>query len=279
MDVELVEFAGPLLSWLILGASVRAIAIQFKPRPCHSHFQRCGPPAYITAVPHSKPRFIVLDGGEGCGKSTQIGLLTRRLLDHGISTLCVRDPGATPVSEAIRQILLDPANDDMSMRCEMLLYMAARAQLMAQRIAPALASGQWVVSDRFVSSTLAYQLGGDGLTAEEIMSVARVALAGRLPDLTLILDMPVEQSQARVLPKFQIPLPIEGAAEQAHAETHHGVVKDRIEQRPLDYHRKVRDSFLAQARRDPDHVKIVSAANSQEAVAEDVWRVIRPLLG
>jgi dTMP kinase len=220
----------------------------------------------------------VLDGGEGCGKSTQIGLLTQRLLDHGISTLCVRDPGATPVSEAIRQILLNPANDDMAMRCEMLLYMAARAQLMAQRISPAMSAGQWVVSDRFVSSTLAYQLGGDGLTAEEILSVARVALAGRLPDLTLLLDMPVELSQARVLPKFQIPLPLEGAAETAHAETHRGVVKDRIEQRPLDYHRKVRENFLAQAKADPGRVKVIQAGRPAAEVAEEIWGHIAPLL-
>src|SRR5687767_8204110 len=149
-------------------------------------------------------RFIVLDGGEGCGKSTQARKLAHFLQQHLPVTL-VRDPGTTDIGEKIRAILLDPANDEMGMRCEMLLYMAARAQMMAEIIHPALKRDEVVLCDRFVSSTLAYQLGGDGLSREEIAAVGEVAIGGLWPDFTLIFDLPVEQSQARVKPKF-VPL-------------------------------------------------------------------------
>src|SRR5262245_42126131 len=108
-------------------------------------------------------KFIVFDGGEGCGKSTQAVMLRKRLETEGLTVVPVHDPGATRIGELIRRILLDPDNTDMAMRCEMLLYMAARSQLMSETIQPALADGKVVISDRFVSSTLAYQLGGDGL--------------------------------------------------------------------------------------------------------------------
>ena len=101
------------------------------------------------------------------------------------------DPATTRMGQMIRKILLDPANKDMAMRCEMLLYMASRAQMMVELILPALNEGQIVISDRFVSSTLAYQLGGDGLSAEEIRKTADIAIKGHWPDLTVILDMPL----------------------------------------------------------------------------------------
>src|SRR5579884_3585347 len=124
---------------------------------------------------HLRGRFIVLDGTEGSGKSTQIKLLHEALESAGLNVLAVRDPGSTRIGEQIRAILLDPAHREMSMRTEMLLYMSARAQMKAELIAPALDAGKTVLCDRFVSSTLAYQLGGDGLTADEIRAVADVA--------------------------------------------------------------------------------------------------------
>src|SRR5690606_14520976 len=114
-------------------------------------------------------------------------------------------------------ILLDRENEEMGMRCEMLLYMAARAQLISEVVTPALEAGKLVVSDRFISSTLAYQLGGEDLTGDEIRDVADVAVQGRWPDLTIVLDLPAELSLARVTGE-----------------------KDRIEQRPLEYHEMVR---------------------------------------
>src|SRR4029079_18907070 len=119
--------------------------------------------------------FIVFDGNEGCGKSTQAALVRDRMISElKLDVLLVRDPGTTRIGEQIRQILLNPDHTDMSMRCEMLLYMAARAQMMKQIIQPALDKGQTVLSDRFISSTLAYQLGGDGLTAADIRSLGGI---------------------------------------------------------------------------------------------------------
>ncbi|MGH7214595.1 MAG: dTMP kinase [Tepidisphaeraceae bacterium] len=199
-------------------------------------------------------KFIVLDGGEGCGKSTQTKLLRERLEAEGLHVLAVRDPGTTRVGELIRAILLNPDHGEMGFRCEMMLYMAARAQMMAEVIGPALDVGKVVVCDRFVSSTLAYQLGGDGLTAEEIRSVAQIALRGRWPDLTVLLDMPVERSSARVTR-----------------------AKDRIEQRPIEYHAQVRRNYLAQAEAEPARYRVVAADRDLEPVREDVWRAVASL--
>src|SRR5947209_3422067 len=149
---------------------------------------------------HLRGKFLVFDGNEGAGKSTQAHMLRDALHALGLDVLTVRDPGSTRIGEQIRSILLNPLHQEMSMRCEMMLYMASRAQMMAETIRPALEKGKVVVCDRFVSSTLAYQLGGDNLTANEINAVADVAIRGRWPDLTIVLDMPVEASYARVLP-------------------------------------------------------------------------------
>jgi len=201
-------------------------------------------------------KFIVIDGGEGCGKSTQIALLRQAIESAGQAVVAVRDPGATRVGEMIRGILLDPLNTDMAMRCEMMLYMAARAQLMRQTIVPALAAGACVLCDRFVSSTLAYQLGGDGLTVDEIRAVGNVAIGGRWPDLTIILDMPLEKSSARL--------------QRA---------RDRIEQRPAEYHQRVRDNFLAQANADPQRVRVVAADRTIQAVHEEMVKMIEQSIG
>jgi dTMP kinase len=201
---------------------------------------------------HSDPGlFLVFDGTEGSGKSTQARLLANRLTDEGVEPILTRDPGTTEIGERVRAILLDPREVDMAMRCEMLLYMAARAQMMQQIIGPALATGKIVICDRFVSSTLAYQLGGDGLTAADIRQVGEVAIRGRWPDLTVLLDMPAEKSLARV----------KGP-------------KDRIEQRSLEYHQQVRKNYLAQAKDDPRRYRVISADRPMETVAAEVWSVV-----
>jgi dTMP kinase len=196
-------------------------------------------------------KFIVLDGGEGCGKSTQSALLRDVISKSGIDVVHVRDPGSTHIGEMVRAILLDPANSEISMRCEMLLYMAARAQMVHESIAPALAAGRCVISDRFISSTLAYQLGGDGLTADEIRQVGNVAAAGRWPDLTILLDMPLEKSLARRKPN-----------------------PDRIERRPPEYHQRVRENYLAQAAHDPARVKVVKADGAVAEVHAEILRLV-----
>jgi dTMP kinase len=196
-------------------------------------------------------KFIVFDGGEGCGKTSQAQLLKEVLEKASLRPMLVRDPGSTRIGEMIRAILLDPDHDEMSMRCEMLLYMAARAQLMAETILPALAAGQVVISDRFVSSTLSYQLGGDGLTAAEIRATADIAIKGRWPDVTLILDMPIDRSISRVKR-----------------------AKDRIEQRSMEYHAMVRKNYLDQAAQMPDRYQVIAADRSPEQVHADVLAVL-----
>jgi dTMP kinase len=166
----------------------------------------------------------------------------------------VRDPGTTRIGEKVRAILLDPAHAEMSMRCEMMLYMAARAQMMSETILPALRDGRVVISDRFVSSTLAYQVGGEGLTADEIREAADIAIQGRWPDLTIILDMPVEASMARLQR-----------------------TKDRIEQRPISYFEGVRKNYLAQAHAEPESHRVVDAARSVDEVAAAIWAAVEPL--
>jgi dTMP kinase len=217
-------------------------------------------------------KFIVFDGTEGCGKSTQAEMLRRRVVSQGMpadDVLLVRDPGSTRIGEMVRAILLNPEHREMGMRCEMLLYMAARAQMMHQTTLPALEAGKLVLSDRFVSSTLAYQLGGDGLAAKDIRSVADVAIRGRWPDLTLLLDLPAETSMARVRPKFTL-FPDDPEA---------GMSKDRIEQRPMAYHEQVRRNYLEQAKADPARYRVINADRDRQAVHEDVWRLVTEAIG
>jgi|SRR5947207_14339927 len=216
---------------------------------------------------HLRSKFIVFDGGEGCGKSTQAAMLAERLTRENVQVLSVHDPGTTRVGGLIRQILLDPENTDMNMRCEMLLYMAARAQMMSELILPALNEGKVVISDRFVSSTLAYQLGGDGLAAQEIRAVADVAIKRRWPDLTIILDMPLEKSAGRVRPKFSL-FPDDPDA---------GAEKDRIEQRSIQYHQQVRKNYLEQAKLDPKRYRIIDGSRAPEQVHADVYAAVNSL--
>jgi dTMP kinase len=214
-------------------------------------------------------RFVVLDGGEGCGKSTQLARLATRLRQHDLRVTAVRDPGSTPIGERVRGVLLDPeAGAGMAMRCEMLLYMAARAQLVDEVIRPALDAGGVVLADRFVSSTLAYQLGGGGLTADEIRNVARVATAGTMPDLTVILDLPTEVAQERVVPQHV----------SLFADATVAADRDRIEQRPDAYHRSVRENFLRQARDEPGSYAIVDAGGDADLVEASVLAAVSRLV-
>ena len=206
---------------------------------------------------HRSGTFIVLDGTEGSGKSTQARMLHERLQrERGPdSVVLVRDPGTTRIGEHVRSLLLNPDHAEMNMRCEMLLYMAARAQMMAETILPALSHGKTVLCDRFVSSTLAYQLGGDALTAQEIRAVADIAIRGRWPDLTILLDMPARSGMARVKRAM-----------------------DRIEQRPIEYHEQVRKNYLAQAEDDPQRYRVIRADRDVQEVHGDVWTAVQTVL-
>jgi len=188
-------------------------------------------------------RFLVLDGPDGCGKSTQLARLADWLGSIGADPITVREPGGTAIGERIREVLLDPACSEMDLRCEMLLYMASRAQLCRERIRPALAVGRTVIADRFVSSTLAYQGTAGGLSPEAIAAVGRVATEDLEPDLTVVLDVDETVAASRLSP-----------------------VLDRIEQRGIEFHRRVRAGFLEQARRWPDRHEVVDTSPPPEIV-------------
>jgi dTMP kinase len=181
---------------------------------------------------HAHPGlFLVLDGPDGGGKTTQAARLAEWLRGLGLEVVTCRDPGGTALGDRLRSLLLERGSITVSMRAELLLFMAARAQLVEEVIAPALAAGRVVVSDRYLLANIVYQGSAGGLLEEEIALVGMVATAGLMPDLTIVLDIAPEAARARV-----------------------GPARDRIEERPLFYHERVRAGYLgvAQAQRDVD---------------------------
>jgi dTMP kinase len=187
--------------------------------------------------------FVVFDGPDGSGKSTQFRRFADITRATGIEVVEVREPGGTAIGEKIRAILLDPANAEMTTRSEMLLYMASRAQLYEQRIAPAIASGALVLADRFVSSTLAYQGTAGGIDEEEILAVGKVATGNHWPDLTVVFDVDTDVAMKRLSPLL-----------------------DRMEQKGMDFHARVRSGYLAQAMRWTHRYAVVNASVAPDAV-------------
>jgi len=202
-------------------------------------------------------KFIVLDGPEGAGKTLQVERLIQSLRRAGRQATAVRDPGSTPVSERIRDILLDKRLPEMDVRTEVFLYMASRAEMVARIIRPALQVGLVVVSDRFVSSTAAYQGAAGGVDAALIWELGRIACGGIEPDLTVILDLDVEAGFARREQQRQ---------------------RDRIELKAREYHEKVRQGFLAMARERPDRFAVVDAARPPDDVARDIEEAVMRVL-
>jgi len=199
--------------------------------------------------------FLSIDGCDGTGKSTQIQRLADWLRAAGHDVLTCRDPGSTPLGEAIRVLLLDRADLDIDRRTEMLLYMAARAQLVEQVVRPALAAGKVVLSDRYLLANVVYQGYGGGLDVETLWEVGRVATDGVMPELTIVLDM---------------------SADAAAARLDRGL--DRMEQQGDDFHARVRDGFLAEARRRPGEIVVVDAAADVDAVEQAIRQAVRRVL-
>jgi len=201
-------------------------------------------------------KFIAIDGPDGCGKTTQIGLLTEYLEAKGVPVVRTYDPGGTEIGEQIRNLLKYDAKGKMDVHTETMLFMASRAQLVGQVIKPALADGKFVLCDRFVSSTCAYQ-GAGGYPVKKIIELAEYAIDGLWPDLTIILDIPVEEARARTGQQSG------QKTRQFHKDAGQSFLfgnatADRFDSRTLEYHRKVRKGFLSLEGYYPSKVKIVS---------------------
>ncbi len=207
-----------------------------------------------------KGKFIVFEGPDGSGKTTQFRRFLATCAEHSVAVCEVREPGGTGVGEKIRQILLDHAHQDMVLRCEMLLYMASRAQLVEQRIVPALRSGHLVLADRFVSSTLAYQGAAGGLPRDEILAAARIATHGTDPDLVVIFDVDEVTAAARINPLLQ------GGAPGSGGSTRENGGPDRMEAKGREFHRKVRQGYLDQARHEPARHLVIDASRDPAQV-------------
>lgn len=191
-----------------------------------------------------------MDGPDGCGKSTQCQRLAEYLQGKGIEVVLGRDPGDTAIGEQIRHILLNPEHGEMDTRTELLLYMAARAQVWTEKIAPALAKGQTVILDRWLSSTCAYQGYAGGFGMEKIVKIATDSLERVWPDLTIILDVDLDTAATRLKS-----------------------VLDRMEQKGRDYHARVREGFLKLAD-SQDNMAIVDAAGDIERIHQKVIELV-----
>jgi len=220
-------------------------------------------------------RFIAFEGADGSGKSTQLTKLLEMCAAAGVTVCQVREPGGTSVGEQIRNILLD-RNSEMTLHCEMLLYMASRAQLVEERIRPALARNELVIADRFVSSTYAYQGTAGGVPAEHIAAVAFAAVGKTLPDLVIIFDVDSATAARRTSGVEKVGRKkgtaaagtASGAARAPAISTSPtaSLFADRIEQRPSDFHAKVRQGYLELARTEPARHIVVDASKPPEAV-------------
>lgn len=197
----------------------------------------------------AKGHFITVEGIDGVGKSTQAALMEAVLDSAGYDVLRLREPGGVKISEQIREILLDPANAEMGDVCELLLYEAARAQLVHQVIRPALAAGKTVVCDRFYDSTTAYQAFADGLDRNMVSQANELAVDGCRPDLTLVFDLPVEDALRR----------------RSGREA-----EDRLELKGLEFQERVAAGFRAVAADEPDRVKLIDAGESIDEVFSSV---------
>ncbi len=198
--------------------------------------------------------FITFEGPEGSGKSTHIRALKTYLEARGIDVVLTREPGGTPLGEAIRGLLQHDHSEAPVARAEVLLFLASRAQHVEQLIRPALAAGKWVLCDRFDDSTFAYQGYGRGFDLQELKAVNSFAIHGLRPDLTVLLDVMPETSRARL------------AARQAVTAT----APDRIEREAEDFHVKMRNGFLALAQQEPHRFAVINTEREADCVAADV---------
>ena len=199
--------------------------------------------------------FVVFEGGDGVGKSTQVVELVSRLRTRRIEPVVTRQPGGTPIGEKLRELLLDPGHPELTARTEALVYAADKAQHVEEVILPALAHGKVVVCDRYVDSMIAYQGAGRVLDLAEVEQVARWATGGLRPDLTVLLDIDPAEAVANIRQQ------------------------DRLEAAGLNFHRRAREHFLRLAGEDPERYLVLGARESRENIAEKVAEKVLALLG
>jgi dTMP kinase len=204
----------------------------------------------------ARGQFITFEGTEGVGKSTQLGNAATALRDFGIDVVVTREPGGTPMAEAIRELLLAPREEPVNDITELLLMFAARAQHLHSRILPELAAGRWVLCDRFTDATFAYQGGGRGVPAETIATLETLVQGDVRPDSIVLLDAPVETGMARA--------------------RHRGEL-DRFEQEAVAFFERIRQTYLDRAAAAPDRYHVVNAARPLDEVSEDVSQLLKNL--
>jgi len=205
-------------------------------------------------------RFVTFEGGEGAGKSTQITRAAAWLRSRGMEVIVTREPGGTPRAERLRAMLLEHDTEPMPQACELLLMFAARVTHVDNLVRPAVARGAWVLCDRFTDATYAYQGGGRGLPVAQIDALAGIAHPDLWPDLTLLLDLPVDAGLARA------------------SLRNGGDGPDRFESEQRAFFERVRDTYLARARQEPRRFRVIDAARSVDDVSADVRAALEHLL-
>ncbi len=204
-------------------------------------------------------RFISIEGGEGCGKSTQIKQIANRLSSIGIDVIITREPGGTDNAEAIRELLLSGGDNRWDSRAEALLFAAARGDHVRNLIKPALMRGQWVLCDRFLESSRAYQSGGSGLSDATILQLHEIGSEGFLPDRVLVLDLDEDAANERV-------------------SMRDGDVRDRIGGRPKIFHTAVRQAFRSYAEQDSERIKLINASAAVDEVTNSIIDVLQDMI-
>lgn len=207
----------------------------------------------------TRGRFIAFEGGEGAGKSTQARLLAEALRGQGIEVLLTREPGGTPGAEAIRTLLLDPPGEGWGPQAEALLFAAARADHVARAILPALEAGHWVISDRFIDSSRAYQGGGGGVSDADVLTLHQVGSQRLRPDLTILIEVAPEIAAARLARRD-------------------GGESDAIGGRTADYHAEVASAFVRIAEAEPERFVRIASESTPEATHAVVLRAVAPLI-
>lgn len=200
--------------------------------------------------------FISFEGPEGAGKTTILKLIAEKCEEQGIEVLTTREPGGSKIAEKIRSIILDPEHIEMDPRTEALLYAAARSQHFAEKIAPALEEGKFVLCDRFIDSSLAYQGVGRNLGVDAVHDINVFAIGDQMPDFTILFDLEPEVGLARI-------------------NANSGREINRLDVESLAFHQSVREAYLQLAEKYPNRIRVVDASKSVDDVVDDVWRILQ----